>query len=400
MKSVSNESSLAALERFVVESDELLQLEEAIGRFNIFDSLGIARVEIRHSNFLAWLLDPNESHGQGALFLTAVLMDLLRRAPVDKRPLSPIDLDGAELRGVEIRREWHNIDLLILCREPQFLIAIENKVDGAEREDQLDTYKRVVATQFPEWNTLFVFLTREGVEAKSEIWVPYSYADLHGVLTRTRKANEKSIGSDVLVFLDHYLRLIGSRFMDDPTIDDLCKRIYQNHRQALDLIWERIGEGTLTLDVATFLEIEPQRWTVINRTTKHVNFVPTPWLTWLPPLGSLPRADTKHWMIWVLDLLRRKCRIRVLVRPCKDKARRMKVVECLTKSGNPFGFKISGKAADQWTTVFSATIDEWNEDEGPDKEKLLSRISVELAELENRMADVQQALAPALKGVK
>jgi hypothetical protein len=38
---------LAELERFVVENDELLQLEQVIGRFNIFDSLGIVRTEIR-----------------------------------------------------------------------------------------------------------------------------------------------------------------------------------------------------------------------------------------------------------------------------------------------------------------------------------------------------------------
>ena len=38
-----------ALERFVVENDDLLDLESRIGRFNIFDALGITRVEIRHS---------------------------------------------------------------------------------------------------------------------------------------------------------------------------------------------------------------------------------------------------------------------------------------------------------------------------------------------------------------
>src|SRR5438477_10262037 len=104
---------LIALERFVVENDELLELEERIGRFNIFDALGVARTEIRHSNFLAWLLDPAESHGQGSLFLKAILMDLLKEAPVSKRPLSPVELDGIELQGVEILRERSNIDLII-----------------------------------------------------------------------------------------------------------------------------------------------------------------------------------------------------------------------------------------------------------------------------------------------
>ena len=82
---------LAALEHFVVQNDDLLELEQRIGRFNIFDALGIARVEIRHSNFLAWLLDPAESHGQRSLFLKAVLMDLLRDAPVEHRILSPVE---------------------------------------------------------------------------------------------------------------------------------------------------------------------------------------------------------------------------------------------------------------------------------------------------------------------
>jgi len=50
----SNQTTdLQALEHFVVNNDELLQLEDRIGRFNIFDALGIVNAEIRHSNFLA-----------------------------------------------------------------------------------------------------------------------------------------------------------------------------------------------------------------------------------------------------------------------------------------------------------------------------------------------------------
>src|SRR5713226_8947641 len=94
-----------ALERFVVEHDDPPDLESRIGRFNIFDALRITDNEIRHSNFLAFLLDPAESHGQGQLFLKAILMDLLKKAQPEARPLSPIHLDGADLRGVEVKRE-------------------------------------------------------------------------------------------------------------------------------------------------------------------------------------------------------------------------------------------------------------------------------------------------------
>src|SRR4051812_3595847 len=113
-------SAVEALERFVVENDDLITLESRIGKFNIFDALGITRAEIRHSNFLAFILDPAESHGQGQLFLKAILMDVLKEATADKRPLSPIELDGTDLRGVEVRREWQHIDLLITCQQPRF----------------------------------------------------------------------------------------------------------------------------------------------------------------------------------------------------------------------------------------------------------------------------------------
>src|SRR5687767_11343308 len=120
---VQNSEALAALENLVVENDDLLALESLIGRFNIFDALGIARAEIRHSNFLAFILDPAESHGQGQVFLKVVLMDLLKEAPPSLRPFSPIELDGTDLRGIVVRREGAHIDLLISCEEPPFVVA-------------------------------------------------------------------------------------------------------------------------------------------------------------------------------------------------------------------------------------------------------------------------------------
>src|SRR5262249_36039771 len=78
------------LERFGLENDDLLELEARIGRFNIFDALALTHVEIRHSNFLAYILDPSESHGQRELFLKALLVDMLKATAPELRPLSPI----------------------------------------------------------------------------------------------------------------------------------------------------------------------------------------------------------------------------------------------------------------------------------------------------------------------
>ena len=40
--------------------------------FNAFDVLRYSDYEIRHSNVLAWLLTPGETHGVGAAFLRSV----------------------------------------------------------------------------------------------------------------------------------------------------------------------------------------------------------------------------------------------------------------------------------------------------------------------------------------
>ena len=159
--------AVAVLERFVVENDELLELEERVGRFNIFDALNIWKRDVKHSDFLAWLLDPNESHGQGGLFLRAILMDLFKTARENGFvcPVSPIELDGEELRGVEIRREWRNIDLLIRCQQPSFVVAIENKIHSHEHGNQLTCYRQTIEAEYSTVPSMYVFLTIEGDES-------------------------------------------------------------------------------------------------------------------------------------------------------------------------------------------------------------------------------------------
>ena len=44
------------LEQFVVNNADLERLESLLNQFNIFEAVGMARQEIRHSYFLAFLL--------------------------------------------------------------------------------------------------------------------------------------------------------------------------------------------------------------------------------------------------------------------------------------------------------------------------------------------------------
>ena len=82
------------------KSSEYLTLKNSISLPNIFRALKNAAYEIRHSNFLAWILDPDETHNQGSLFLKLLLDDLGYT-------------DFGSLTNISIKREWKNIDILI-----------------------------------------------------------------------------------------------------------------------------------------------------------------------------------------------------------------------------------------------------------------------------------------------
>lgn len=396
-------TQLAALERFIDANDDLLELEERIGRFNIFDALSIARAEIRHSNFLAWILDPNESHGQGALFLKAVLMDLFKQAKPTLRPLSPVELDGVELGRIEIHREWRGIDLLIGSESPAFIVAIENKIDSGEHSNQLNRYKTIVRENFvnvPVSNQTFVYLTTRGVHASSDDWVPYSYRDIHRVLSRCQRTNAGGIGHDVSAFLDHYLRLIGSRFMDDPKIDELCKRLYQNHRQAFDLVFEhgRLANG-LGPEIGETIKQHPGRWHLIHAGPNWIDFSPLEWHDYFLSLGDMgPQGPDRLIRAWI-DCSNGRCVWSVEVGPFNDRALRKRVIERLTANPKEFGFQVRPQAkpgrGEYWTRlVRKREIDSWAEDEEPNREAICKKVEQTLNLLAGQLAGVLAALQP------
>lgn len=399
--SMADAEAIRALEQFVVDNDDLLALESLIGKFNIFDALGIARVEIRHSNFLAFILDPAESHGQGQLFLKAILMDILKSAPANSRPFSPIELDGADLRGVEVRREWEHIDLLITCEQPPFVVVIENKVDSKEHSNQLIRYQKVVALHFPQSRPFYVFLSPNADEPSEAGWVPYSYEDIHRVLSRIRGTYENAIGDDVLVFLDHYLNLIGTRFMDSPTLDDLCRRIYKNHRQALELIFERVGinaSGVLSEADATLRG--DSRWHVFDRTSKRIDFIPAAWLEWLPKFGLDSKTQQQSWLILRFYLYEGKLDFYVEVRRIDDLSQRKQLVELLMAEAAKAGLKKSAgsEITDKYTRVSGReTVLKWAAEEEPKADEIQQAVKAKLDGLYTKIEIIAVALKSFFK---
>ncbi|AWI43334.1 hypothetical protein BJG88_00295 [Staphylococcus nepalensis] len=57
------------LVEFLKDVDILNEIQANVDNFNVFEILGTINTEIRHSNMLAWLFNPNEVHGLNDLFI-------------------------------------------------------------------------------------------------------------------------------------------------------------------------------------------------------------------------------------------------------------------------------------------------------------------------------------------
>ena len=101
-----------ALDAFLVDNQELEQLSARLGEFNLFDVLRVSGMEIRHSNVLAWLLSPNESHGLGDIFLRRFLSRLLMNHDEADVNISPAQVELMNFSDVEVLRVHEGADTL------------------------------------------------------------------------------------------------------------------------------------------------------------------------------------------------------------------------------------------------------------------------------------------------
>ncbi len=227
-----------ALESFVLDNPELDKLESLLGQFNVFEALGAVRHELRHSDFLAFLLEPIQNHGLGDEFARLLLQSVLMSARDREFPFSLIDLSIWSLEEIEVYREWQNIDILLIDNVHNFAVIIENKIGSSEHSNQLQRYRQTVAQHFPHLNIIGIFLTPEGDIPSDESYIATDYSTVCKVVERLTEKRSSTLGNDVKTLMIHYTQMLRRHIMSESEIADLCRRIYKKHKQALDLIFE------------------------------------------------------------------------------------------------------------------------------------------------------------------
>jgi hypothetical protein len=235
---------------------ELGRLDQIRSRPAIFKALKITRVEIRHSRFLAYLLNPQDAHGLGDVFLKKFFQLAFAKDPT-LAPWSRENIERWDLSTVRVLPEELHVDVLILVKDLGLAVLIENKVDAKEHSRQLQRYWDAVPKKYP-WirSQTGLFLTPACDKPGDERWIPISYFTVVRAGQEALRARSGILNKQQQQHLIEYLRLIREEFVGDPHTDSVAWNIHQQYREALlfvndnspkEQVWRKIRSLILDL---------------------------------------------------------------------------------------------------------------------------------------------------------
>ncbi len=290
-------SSGGAHEALKLDLDELTKL---LSKFNPFEVLKMERMEIRHSNVLAWLLDSEGSHGLGVEFAEAWFACIAEDFPRCVNAVADVMKNAKAATKLICHREWRGkagsaeaIDILIeIFRGSQLIgvVCVENKIQAPLDVKQLQEYEKIVNSAYQSIPAKgYIFLSRENIVGKvvaETEFLPMSHASVAKCLASILRAdNSRPISPDVRDFLHHYYTILRRHVMKDSPETKQALEIYRKHRKALDyifsvrpderselsrLIAEKLAEAKNELGIIPLLVDEKQGM---------IRFIPKSWET-------------------------------------------------------------------------------------------------------------------------
>jgi hypothetical protein len=241
------------LEKLITDED-FNKLTNFTNHANIFEITGMEYREIKHSNLLAWFLNPLGSHNLGNTFLKKVITDLFEdhQEYFEKRTINIFELLLNEYSDIEIIRELEeNIDILVKSKEFNIVLCIENKIKADLSDTQLDKYQEYIEKTYRGYKKVFILLSPSGYEVpenKSKnpyAWLPYSYDNIVNILNEICK---QDINIKTKFLIEDYIELLAWRqIVENKELNEILEKINTKYKNAIDLLIEYRNEGSSSL---------------------------------------------------------------------------------------------------------------------------------------------------------
>ncbi len=271
-----SENDLKIKIRDLLLSNDFKKLSEIKDEVNIFKIINMVDKETVHSDMLAWLFNPYENHNLNDKAVKGLLMQL------SEKDAEYINLLLQDYSDLEVYREYtidngRRIDILLESRNNKVIIIIENKIRSGEGDNQLEDYKKYIDEKYNDYNRIFLYLTPEKErKEKYKGYIHITYNTIYKILNNILYDNQ--IRLEIRAVLKQYKEMIRRDIMGnvDKEMIDLCRKLYVEHKDALDKIMQ-YGNTTyyLTEVINDILQSEPyNEGEVILKNYGHIVYLP------------------------------------------------------------------------------------------------------------------------------
>lgn len=267
----------------LLTSEDFAELQTiSNNKFNIFQALKLQNNEVKHSNFLGWLLNPFESHYLMDCFFKELLKIALRNDSILVDIILK-DLTDAKVTLEKMTNDGRRMDIFIDCPTNKLVCVIENKIWSGEGCNQLEDYRNYILNndKYKDYKyKIFLFLTPYKYLPCEDYkgYIRINYGDILKAINNLMKQYGCLLEDDVKIFIEHYKRMVERNIMGetDKEIVDLCRKIYRENKEAINLIVENSDESAEIFEL--FVELLKERTDVDKNIVvegKSVKFLPT-----------------------------------------------------------------------------------------------------------------------------
>ena len=237
-------------------------------RFNPFDVLRYSDYEIRHSNVLAWLFQPNETHGIGDAFIRAFTTAMNEAARRQGTPpvLLPSSFDA---KNVRVERELDYVDITLFFENESVLIAVENKMGEAspEHASQVIGYHKMLCEKhqgvYDDVHSVLL-TTSPTADVPEHRFIHVSWNRVRDIVKSIHDHGrfESDEGDRIRAFLGHYLEIVERFIVHPETANDYFWSLLDDHRPLLERLLKNREEGVENIEEALSDDLGKYRGTV------------------------------------------------------------------------------------------------------------------------------------------
>lgn len=370
------------------------QLNQQVDSFNILKILKLENHEIRHSNFLAWLLNPKENHRLHDYFLRKIIEHLIlidenyNNALYKKvgEILNHSLVDSYIYREVKTDKNRF-IDLVIVNQQLKYIFLIENKLYSTELRNQLDDYLSFIQHTFKDFTIIPIYLTLDGEEPSNQQYFILTYERIESILHTILMLYQDQLSDIVYTFIENYSQILKEKYY--PNQDQILQAIdiYRNHKLIIDELFEETsliynqlqfesryqfeftmkykntinyifkhGKNILSYSFEQFIHQQFTEEVLHNAHPTAPNLLPPEW----HPVSNIQLREPNYWLgrgliVWFEQTNDSRLRLIVEMGPI-EYTERLRILEQLEQTGMSFNKKSKLEKA-RYTRLFSQKTD-------------------------------------------